>query len=59
MKNKKVNPADFLGAKTLSPLDKMKIKGGVKHQQHQQIQCIGQYVVQQQQQQNKDQFLNF
>jgi len=55
MKNK-INPAEFLGAKTLSTLDKMKIKGGMMHQQ---IQCQGQYVVQQQQQQNNDQFLNF
>jgi len=49
MKNKK-NPAEFLGAKTLSPLEKRMIKGGMKHH----VQCQGQYVVQQQQQQNEN-----
>jgi hypothetical protein len=48
MKNKK-NPAEFLGAKVLSPMDQDKLKGGTMRHQQQQQQVVHN---QQQQQQN-------
>lgn len=44
-------PSEFLGAKTLSPLEKKRIKGGMKHH----VVCQGQYVRPQQQQSHQQQ----
>ncbi len=38
MKKKISNPADFLGAKVLTPMEQDKLRGGTQHQQQQQQQ---------------------